>query len=93
MQRRSSSFAAVRFLDRDAVVAALRRLAESLRRADADVQSIVLFGSIARGDCGRRSDADLLVLLKSDRNDRRMDRIPSTCRRFSTRPCRSTCSR
>jgi len=86
MQRRSSSFAAVQFLDRDAVVAALRRLAESLRRADGEVQSVVLFGSIARGDCGRRSDADLLVLLKRDRDDRRMDRIPEYLPAFLDAP-------
>jgi predicted nucleotidyltransferase len=86
MQARSSSFAAVRFLDRNAVLAALRRLAESLRRADAEVQSIVLFGSIARGDFGRRSDADVLILLKSERNDRRTDRIPRYLRAFLDAP-------
>jgi predicted nucleotidyltransferase len=86
MQRRSSSFAAAKFLDREAVLAALRRLAETLRRTDAEVQSIVLFGSIARGDFGRRSDADVLVLLKSDRHDRRMDRVPKYLPAFLDAP-------
>jgi hypothetical protein len=75
MERRSSSFAAVRFLDRDAVLVALRRFAESLRRADAEVQSVVLFGSITRRDprsfdretplAERRTLTDLVLAMAS----------------------------
>lgn len=46
----------------------------------------MLFGSIARGDCGRRSDADLLILLRSARHDRRMDRVPEFLRCFLDAP-------
>lgn len=45
--------------------------------SNADVAAVVLFGSLARGDHGRRSDADLLVCLRSPRADRPRDRIPT----------------
>jgi predicted nucleotidyltransferase len=86
MQRRSSSFAAAQFLDRDAVgprSAAWRSLCGAPTARSSRSFS---YGSIARGDCGRRSDADLLVLLKSDRNDRRMDRIPEYLPAFLDAP-------
>jgi hypothetical protein len=45
---------------RDQIVAILRENAEELRR-DFGVQSIALFGSVARGEAGPGSDIDLLV--------------------------------
>jgi predicted nucleotidyltransferase len=45
---------------RDEIVAILRNSREELRR-DFGVESIALFGSVARGDSGPRSDIDILV--------------------------------
>jgi predicted nucleotidyltransferase len=61
-----TSFAASRFLDRDAVLAALDR---SAARAGADCPNVVaiyLFGSFVNGTPTPRSDADLLVLTTDD---------------------------
>ena len=47
--------------------AAIRSLAERARRLladDSDVVEVRLFGSIARGDAGPGSDADVIVLLR-----------------------------
>ena len=64
----------------------LCRLSESLVNADRRVLGIVLFGSLARGDYGRRSDADLLVWLRSPCRERPVDRIPTYLRAFLDAP-------
>ena len=58
------------------MVRSLRELATRLVRSNPDVAAVVLFGSLARGDYGLRSDADLLVCLRAERADRPADRIP-----------------
>ena len=47
-------------LNRDEIVRVLRENADDLRR-DFGVESVALFGSVARGDAGPFSDIDLLV--------------------------------
>ena len=47
-------------LSRDEIVTILRTNREELRR-DFGVESIALFGSVARGDAGPLSDIDVLV--------------------------------
>src|SRR5581483_996389 len=47
----------------DRLIAALDTLAQRLRAYDA----VVVFGSYARGECGRRSDVDLLIVLDAGR--------------------------
>src|SRR5437867_2992594 len=86
MRLRSSSFAGVRFLDRDAVVTALRRLSTRLVSENPAVRAVLLFGSLARGDYCRRSDADLLICLRSTSGDRPMDRIPTYLEAFLDAP-------
>jgi predicted nucleotidyltransferase len=61
-------------VNREAVRQRLRDWAQSLAK-DADVLSVVLFGSFARGDATAMSDADLLVVLR-DSPLRFEDRIP-----------------
>ena len=46
----------------------------------------MLFGSLARGDGGPRSDADLFVVLSDSPHERRMDRIPDLLESFSPMP-------
>lgn len=48
---------------REPVRAAIERLDEEL----GDVQAVVLYGSVARGEADRRSDIDLWVLVEEDR--------------------------
>jgi hypothetical protein len=47
-------------LSRDQIVEIIRRNADNLRR-DFGVESVALFGSVARGEAGPFSDIDLLV--------------------------------
>jgi len=60
---------------RSSVIDRLREWARSLG-SDPDVLAVVLFGSVARGDCTAASDADLMVILR-DSPLRFHDRIPS----------------
>lgn len=86
MQRRSSSFAGARFLDRNEVLRSLNRIAEGLLQDAPDVQGVALFGSLARGDYSLRSDADVLVCLRFAREERPADRIPPFLEAFLEAP-------
>lgn len=61
-------------IQREQVIERLRQWAESLRSRP-EVLAVVLFGSLARGDCTAASDADVLVVLR-DSPLRFHDRIP-----------------
>ena len=81
MQAIFSTTAAARFLNSEAALAALKERATALVRADADVDSVVLFGSLARGEATGRRDADILVLLR-EADGSWLDRIPRYARNF-----------
>ena len=51
-------------LDREGVIARLRACAARLMAAREEVLQITLFGSLARGDAGPGSDADLLIVVR-----------------------------
>jgi len=55
----------VRYLDKPAVLGALRDLAEKLGAERPEVLEVRLFGSLARGERNPFADADLLVVLES----------------------------
>jgi hypothetical protein len=78
-----SSTAPVTFLDTAAVVERLRAVAQRLCASDPNVVAVVLFGSLAHGTATPASDADLLVVLRSDAR-RILDRIPDWTRPFET---------
>jgi predicted nucleotidyltransferase len=73
------------YLDRDAVVDELRRIAVEAVRRDARIARVILFGSLAHGVPTPRSDADLIVLMRTAA-PRRMDRIPDLLRLFVDSP-------
>jgi len=81
MPRLSSSSSGARFLDKDRVVRELQALALLARQAESEIQSVVLFGSIAKNNYTPRSDADLLIVLKHS-PERFLDRIPRFLRLF-----------
>lgn len=62
---KSSSSVKVTFLDRDTVKAELAKTVSYLKAREPTVRKVILFGSLARGDHGARSDADVLVILAS----------------------------
>lgn len=81
MRNAFSPTAPVTFLDAEAVRARLRRASEALCARDSNVLGVLLFGSLATGTATPGSDADLLVLLRSDAR-RVVDRIPDYSRPF-----------
>jgi predicted nucleotidyltransferase len=72
----------VRFLDRDEVLSRLVRLAKELIASKDNVLEVSLFGSLARGNYGPGSDADIYILLRKDQR-RFVDRIPEFLDHFS----------
>lgn len=86
MPPQSSSFAGARFLDGDAVLQSLRRISEQLLRDKPETQGVALFGSLSRGDYSLRSDADLLICLRSAREEKVTDRIPPLLSAFLCAP-------
>lgn len=60
------NFASSRFIDREAVLEALRRCAKQLRERCSEVVAVYLFGSFATGRATPRSDADLVVEIASE---------------------------
>ena len=63
MQSRSSGTVRLFWLDRAQVLARLTAAVERMASEQPEVDEVVLFGSLARGDALPGSDADLLVLL------------------------------
>ena len=51
-------------IDRGAVLEQVKRWADELLRRVAEVEAVVLFGSMARGDATAHSDVDLLIVLR-----------------------------
>ncbi len=76
MQKRSLDSIEVWFLDGPKVIEELKKRAENLVAKDSRVDSVILFGSLAKGNYTARSDADLCIVLKQDDRERPMDRIP-----------------
>jgi predicted nucleotidyltransferase len=86
MPATSSATARVVSLNRDAVVASLRRLAGELVTSNRNVARVLLFGSLATDSYSARSDADLLVVLDRDER-RRMDRTTEFILHFLPAGC------
>jgi len=76
MHNRSLSSASSIYRRRSAILEALRRLAREAVRRHPELERVTLFGSLARGDHGLYSDADLLLVLKDSEFARHFDRIP-----------------
>jgi predicted nucleotidyltransferase len=86
MQVRSSNSVGARFLDREEVLRSLRLLSEQLLRDNLEAQGVALFGSLARGNYNLRSDADILVCLRSAPEAKVADRIPPLLAAFLYAP-------
>ena len=68
MQKQSFGSVEVIWLDRQGVLEAVKKGVERLAQARPEVQRVILFGSLARGDAVPGSDVDLLVVVStSDR--------------------------
>jgi len=74
MLERSFGGATARFLDGEVVKASLVERAIALSSADPNVAAIYLFGSLARGNYGPGSDADILIVEHLASTPRQIDR-------------------
>lgn len=63
MLERSTGSVTVIYLDREQVVEKTRAAVAALARGRAEIERVVLFGSMARGDAVPGSDVDLLMVL------------------------------
>ena len=69
MLNRSCGSVQITWLDRPAVLEATRKAVAALVDVKPEVQKVILFGSMARGDAVPGSDVDLLVVVtESDRS-------------------------
>ncbi|MBI4505626.1 MAG: nucleotidyltransferase domain-containing protein [Chloroflexi bacterium] len=64
-QVESSPSVHIFWLDRAEAVSRLREAAEALAQRYPEIERVVLFGSLARGDAVPDSDADLLLILSA----------------------------
>ena len=67
MLERSTGSVTVIYLDRDEVIEKTRAAVGTLARGRAEIERVVLFGSMARGDAVPGSDVDLLMVLSESR--------------------------
>ena len=66
MPRASSSFAEVTFVDREKVLAELRRAVLEAKAARPEITRVLLFGSWVQGNWTADSDADLIVVVQRE---------------------------
>lgn len=61
---------------RETLIQKLKTKADQILKDFGEVEEVVLFGSLARGDEGTDSDADILIALSNSSYKRYFDRIP-----------------
>ena len=76
MPKRSSGFAEIRLPSRETLIQNLKLKADQILKEFDEVEEVILFGSLARGDHGIYSDADVLIILSGSPHKRYFDRIP-----------------
>ena len=76
MPKRSSGSAEIRLPSRETLIQNLKREADQILKEFGEVEEVILFGSLARGDHGIYSDADVLIILSDSPYKRYFDRIP-----------------
>ena len=59
----------IRFLDRAKILRELKELSLTLKKERKDVISIILFGSLAKGNHTGGSDADIIIIVKHSKKD------------------------
>jgi predicted nucleotidyltransferase len=75
MDKPSSTSVEIYWLDSQAVIEKLKIVAGQIKMNHPEIDAVLLFGSLARGEAVPGSDADLLVILSSS-DLPFMDRIP-----------------
>lgn len=83
MPKRSSISAKRKSGVENKFITSLKSAVKKNRRRFPEIRKVLLFGSRARDDWGRRSDADVLVIIKESEHKRFFDRIPRYMDLFS----------
>ena len=76
MLRPLSNSVALKLPTRDVLIRRLGQIAKLILDEFSEVEEVILFGSLARGDYGTDSDADILLILDKSPYVRYFDRIP-----------------
>lgn len=76
MQKPLSDIAVIRLPKHSVLINNLVQIANCILEKFSEVEEIILFGSLARGDYGTYSDADVLLILSESPYQRYFDRIP-----------------
>jgi predicted nucleotidyltransferase len=84
MGKKLSGSASAIYRNRDEIINTLRTCVDSILKDYPVVVRAVLFGSIARGDYGLYSDADILIIITESKYERFFDRIPEFLDYFSS---------
>jgi predicted nucleotidyltransferase len=63
MQKKSSDFVKITYLDKSGIMKAITRLVDDLSQKHPEIEEIYLFGSLARDEAVPGSDADILIVL------------------------------
>lgn len=63
MQKKSSPFVKVKFLDKPGIMKAAKLLAQELSQKHPEIERVSLFGSFARDEAVPGSDVDILIVL------------------------------
>jgi predicted nucleotidyltransferase len=77
MPKRSSRSASSIYRDYEGIIRGLRQAAEGALARHPELERVILFGSMARGDYGLYSDADVILVLRSSDVTPFFNRIPS----------------
>lgn len=75
MLKRSSNSVEIEYFPSRQVWEALRVFVNELRQQHPEIEKVLVFGSLVRGDCVPGSDVDLLLVLRTSRVPF-LDRIP-----------------
>jgi predicted nucleotidyltransferase len=65
MHKPSSTSVKIHWLDSQSVIEKLKIVARQMKARHPEIEQVLLFGSLARGEAVPGSDADLLVILSS----------------------------
>jgi predicted nucleotidyltransferase len=87
MLHKSSSSAGATYLDRAERIEELRKAAQRAKKRMPEIERVLLFGSLAAGKPTPRSDADLLLILRTSPEPEPRNRIPEVLGALAPLPC------
>jgi len=76
MRKKLLNFPSSIYRNRNKIIQELKDCAKRAKKEFPNIQKVILFGSMARGDYGLYSDADIIIILNKSEHKRYFDRIP-----------------